>query len=532
MSRRLEVELTSVREDGRWTWRAAGAKEPKGELDAALLFDGASVGDVVKVEAEFFIDGISVTQVFVPKNKARKEPERLELLGSGRDQGGGVTTQLVGKKGRRGRDGGRSRDGGRDRDRDRDRKRGDRKDRKDRGPKGRGDRSRPPRERQSEPARPKVPRLKAGRTHRKAAVAALPELQRPLADQLLRGGIPAVRQAVDKQNEAAKEQGRPLVQGDVLLGLAEEIYPALRTAEWRDRADAALAGIDEIDLRDLRSVVVAADTAARDDETRALAGQLRDALSARVEAEHTDWLNEIASTLADGRTVRALRLSSRPPKAGAPLPAELANRLAAAAGEGLAADTSHDRYATVLDAVAFSPVRTLVKPAAVPDSPSDELTEAVTRLSSRIPEIAAQFGIEPTEPPRSGRGRSKRSRRGGGSPSGAAKPIPPPPPAAEPTAAADAEPPSEAAAPDAAASTSSETDAPAPEAAAPDAAASTSSETDAPAPEAAAPDAAGSTSSEADAPAPEAPTPASVEAEDADDAAPGTETAAEAEPGA
>ena len=30
MSRRLEIELTSTREDGTWTWRAAGAKVPKG----------------------------------------------------------------------------------------------------------------------------------------------------------------------------------------------------------------------------------------------------------------------------------------------------------------------------------------------------------------------------------------------------------------------------------------------------------------------------------------------------------------------
>ena len=46
MSRRIEVELTSQRDDGTWTWRAAGAKQPKGSLDGTLLYDGASVGDV------------------------------------------------------------------------------------------------------------------------------------------------------------------------------------------------------------------------------------------------------------------------------------------------------------------------------------------------------------------------------------------------------------------------------------------------------------------------------------------------------
>ena len=37
MSRRLEIELTSERPDGTWTWRAAGARQPKGEMDGTLL---------------------------------------------------------------------------------------------------------------------------------------------------------------------------------------------------------------------------------------------------------------------------------------------------------------------------------------------------------------------------------------------------------------------------------------------------------------------------------------------------------------
>ena len=45
MARRIEIELTSARPDGTWTWRAAGAREPKGVLDGKLLYsfklDGA-----------------------------------------------------------------------------------------------------------------------------------------------------------------------------------------------------------------------------------------------------------------------------------------------------------------------------------------------------------------------------------------------------------------------------------------------------------------------------------------------------------
>ena len=74
MSRRLEVELTSKREDGTYTWRAAGAKQPKGELDGALLYEGAAVGDVVRAEAEFAVDGVFIVAVQPPKAK-RAMPE-------------------------------------------------------------------------------------------------------------------------------------------------------------------------------------------------------------------------------------------------------------------------------------------------------------------------------------------------------------------------------------------------------------------------------------------------------------------------
>src|ERR687893_130315 len=83
MSRRIEVELTSDRGDGTWTWRAAGAKQPKGVLGADLLYPGVKVGDVVRAEADFDIDGITVLSVQAPRS-ARSEPERLELLGPAR----------------------------------------------------------------------------------------------------------------------------------------------------------------------------------------------------------------------------------------------------------------------------------------------------------------------------------------------------------------------------------------------------------------------------------------------------------------
>jgi hypothetical protein len=419
MSRKIEVELTSDRGDGSWTWRAAGAKQPKGDLDASLLYPGAKVGDVVRAEADFDIDGIVVVSVQPPREKAKEEADRIEFLGPRRDEAA-VTTTLAPKskrgerRGRRERREGGGRDGRDGRER-RERGAGDGRER--RGPKDR--QPRPERSRPERPApepRPKAPRLRPARTHRTAVLDSLPEEHKPIAEQVLKGGIPAVRQALDKQNEANRAEGRPEINADPIVAIAEQILPKLRTAEWHDRADAAVATIDEVDLRDLRSVVVAADVAARDDVTRQLAGQLREGLERRVDREQREWLGEIDTLLRDGRVVRALRVSSRPPKAGFPLPADLASRLSEGACGALTADTGAERFATVLDAVAHSPVRQTVKAQSVPDKPGDDLLAALRKLAKQLPQIAEQFGIEVAPPA------PRRSRRG------APKPPPPPPP--------------------------------------------------------------------------------------------------------
>jgi hypothetical protein len=101
---RLEIELTSSRDDGTWTWRAAGARQPKGVLEATLLPAGAKVGDIVRVEAEQNIDGINVTSVLPPKTKAR-EAERLELIA--KPEGPLVSASVTGRPERRERGEGR-----------------------------------------------------------------------------------------------------------------------------------------------------------------------------------------------------------------------------------------------------------------------------------------------------------------------------------------------------------------------------------------------------------------------------------------
>ena len=417
MSRRLEIELTSSRPDGSWTWRAAGARQPKGELDGALLPAGAEVGQVLRADAEFLVDGIEIVGVLAPK-APRKEAERLEVVGTKRDEPL-VTTQLAPK--------GRGRGDRRDRgDRDERGGRGGRDgDRRGRGGRDGADRpggDRRPRGPRPEPVpeRPRPKRLRPGRTHRNAVLAEVPVEQRPVAEQVLRGGIPAVRAAIEEQNAKAKAAGQPEVPSEQLVAMAEQLQPKLRDAEWRDRADAALRDLEELDLRDLRSVVVAGDSVSKDADAGELVATLQAGLARRIEEEHANWLSDIEANLKAGRFVRALRLTSRPPKAGAPLPAELGAALAAAVSEGLTPATNQELWAAAVDALAVSPIRNQVKITAKPETPNEALITAVRRAGEALPELAALFGVEPMSARERKKSRPVRQKPAGAAPKAAA----------------------------------------------------------------------------------------------------------------
>jgi len=423
MATRMDIELTSRQEEGRtFTWRAAGARQPKGVVEASLLPEGAAVGDELRVEAEMDLDGIRITSVVPPKGKEERAPkaETLELIS--RDEGPLVTQVLAERR------------GGRDRDRDRrgggrrERRDGERKDGESRGREGRergerGERRDRAESRPRTPAKPKLPpkpkppRLKAGKAHRNALIDSLPEEQKAVAQELLRGGLQAVRQGLEKQNVQRKAEGQDAIDEGPILTLAEQLLVKVRAAEWLDRAEAALEQAATVDLRDLRTVVTAADGAAKDDESRALAAKLRAALNERLDADQHAWVAEVVEMLDDDRVVRALHLSSRPPKAGSPLPPDVAMRLVEAANASMSSETSPDRWSYILDALAHSPVRRQVVPVSLPANVTDELKATIARHGARLPEIAQIFGIEPD--PKAARAEGRRPRKGGGRPGGA-----------------------------------------------------------------------------------------------------------------
>jgi hypothetical protein len=299
MSRRIDIELTSQTGDGSWTWRAAGARQPKGTVEAALVPSGETVGAVLRADVEVGLEGIEVLSLTSakPARSPEKVDGRIEVKGtpkrapdvsvifapgSGkrrRDDDDGERGRGRGERGggRRGAGAGAEGEGGaRD-------GRGDRP----RGGSGGGPRrpgARRPGEGDGRPARGERPAVPTSTVHRNAMLAALRPEQIPVAEQLLRGGIQAVRQAIETQNASSKAAGKPPVASNALLAMADELLPTVRLADWKDRATVAQTAGKDFRLRELRAVVAASRTVNLDDEGRTLAKALQESLDQRTTA--------------------------------------------------------------------------------------------------------------------------------------------------------------------------------------------------------------------------------------------------------
>jgi hypothetical protein len=428
MAHRIEVELTSQTGDTTWTWRAAGAKQPRGTVDASLVPDGSGVGSVLRAEVETTLDGTTVTALLPPKGKGDGRPiERIELIGTPqRGPDVNVTYAPKSKRRREDRPDG-PRDGGRRPPDRRPRAEGSgRGGRTDERSTSRGDSGPPsgdgaPTRRRSSPARPggregggrdNPRRLATSSTYRNAALAELKPEQLPVAEQLLRGGIPAVRQAIEEQNTRARAEHRPEVTPGPLLAMAEQLLPAVNLAAWKDRASVARNAGKDVPLRELRSIVASASTVTLDDEGSEMATALRSSLDQRVTALRDRWVERITAALDEGRVTDAVRASIRPPEPATRLSAELAVRLAEQAGLAMAADTSPEQWLALLAVVIESPVRRTVKPAGLPVGADEHLLAEARKASGYVPELARLMGIPIPPPPGPRRPVPARSSQG------------------------------------------------------------------------------------------------------------------------
>jgi hypothetical protein len=417
----MEVELTSRTGEAAWTWRAAGAKQPRGTVEADLVPEGAEVGTVLRAEVETTLDGTVVMALLPLKARqsgSKRTAQRIEVTGTP-SRGPDVNVVLAQKGRRRNED--RSTDGnGSRRPSERGTRRpgpdgahrresaGGREDGRGQGrrlPTGPEDDGKAPRRRG--PARPgtREPGSRESRrpavstAFRNAALAALPPEELPVAEQLLKGGIPGVRQAIEEQNARARADGRPEVTEGPLMAMAERLLPVVNLAQWKDRASVARNAGKEVSLRELRSIAASASTVTLDEEGRDMATALRTALDQRVTALREGWVSRITSALDADRVLDAVRASVRPPEPAARLSAELAVRLSAAAGAAMASDTPTEQWLTLLRVVIDSPVRRTVKPAGLPAGADETLLAEARKAAGYVPELARLLGIPIPPPP-------------------------------------------------------------------------------------------------------------------------------------
>jgi|GEM_PF-1508427 len=395
MASKINVELTSHdAERAEWTWRAAGARNPRGTVPASLVWEGAKVGDVARAEIARTLDGFEILSL-VPPRPSDAPDNRIEVVGSGREEPA-VTVRTVQRRQRS------------------ERPRAHREApapgarRNQQQQREQGAATTPPREGSRLRARRSAPAPSGGQpvrlyprdVHRKAFLASVIPEHRPIAEALVRGGMPEVRKAIARDRDEAAAQGRPAAPEEATLKIAEDLLPRARVAIWLDRAEAALPVAEQLALRDLRSVVAAVDPASEDPRVLEYATTLRGVLERRVAAETERWISEIRAALAANRTVRALRLAARLPDPSARLPEDLVVALLEATNRELVPETPHDRWMVLIDAVANSPIRRQVQAAGLPEDAPPELLELAREHAGRIPSLGALLGVTMAAPPK------------------------------------------------------------------------------------------------------------------------------------
>lgn len=420
MTRKFEIEITSKLADGEWTWRAAGARLPKGTVVDDLVPSGATVGSILRAETEQGIDGIEIVSLSEPKPLGSEKPieGRIELivpLKVGPDVSVSYArgdrkrrdkADLLDPKRSQGRSVKKS-------DGSRKRTRGDEAAstiREKRGLHAPGTRqrasshsegeSRVGTDRKVSPQRGhRASRTVVSTVHRNAMFAELKPEELPIAEQLLRGGIPAVRKAIDEQNLQAKLNGAPPIASDALILMAERLLPGVKLSEWKDRAASAQASGRDLSLRELKAVVAASRTVILDDEARTQAKALRESLEARTTALQENWLGHISNQLEKGKVLEALQTVKRPPDPSVRCPADLAVKLSEAAGEAMTSELDPAQWIQLLEAVVESPVRRTVKPRGLPSN--EDVFSAARHAVGQVPALAKFLGLKiPPPPPR------------------------------------------------------------------------------------------------------------------------------------
>ena len=377
------------------------------------------------------MEGIEILSILPPKTGSPLDPrnERVELIPSAKQGPDVVVTYAPkGRGGSRRDDGGRDGEGRREgskrpagRPQSKDRApgvsprpdRGPRTDGPPRSERPAGGEGRPRSEgstRSERPTRGERPRSGSRHerpsgpvappmttTYRNALLATLSPEQLPVAEQLLRGGMPAVRTAVAEQNKNATAQGRPTIDPNTIDRIAEDLLAKTNLALWKDKAAGAIGAGRELRLRDLRAVVTAAKTVSLDDEARTQLKELQASLTVRLEILRTQWNEKLEAAVSSKNVAEALRLVARPPDMSTRVSAEMAVKVVAITSEALTADLDIAKWQEIVNLTVDTSIRRNVKPVGIPND--DACKALAVKNAGAIPEFAKLLGMRVPPPP-------------------------------------------------------------------------------------------------------------------------------------
>jgi hypothetical protein len=387
MANKLEIELTSVRPDGFFTWRAKGAKNPKG-IVSAQMFNSAKVGDTFKVEVEYLLDGVQITSVLSERERNPLGNDLELFLGKSSEKA--QSKKIAFKRPAKPQKKAYKKPG----------KAGPKQDLQAK----RVNRQRPPQKvSKDQPDNDRVfykrePTKQShfGR-HVKDLYDSLDLARQAILQRLLRGGLAGVRLAIEKQNRQAREKGEPELLEEPVLKIAEELLPQLKRAQFLDQAKEIMESKSK-DLKKISRVINSAVILEESDKEVLTA--LREYFEHVLKDAEEAYLREINELLDVNKTEEALIKSSNPPYRTLKFPVALSEKLAQACLTQLNQLLDNpDKWLNFLQKVSLSPVKRLVRPQQVPVFQDPSQQKMAVALSSQIPNLVKLLGLKIPPPP-------------------------------------------------------------------------------------------------------------------------------------
>lgn len=370
MSYKINIELTSQRPDGIFTWRVKGAKNPKGVVSPELLPENSSVKDELIAEVEYLMDGVSIIRVDkLPEPESNSTKEILRLDGPAPSlEKKAIKNQ---KKGPRKEAGRRVKEDG---------------DISFKGSRGRRDLTK------SRNAK----RESLGKNV-KEFLESLDPAHQIIARKLLRGGISALKRAIEEQNKKARESNQPELMEEPILKIADELLPRVRKALWLDKCDNLLQREDKAGLKDLRALITSAQI--EDEKDRELLVRLRSLLADVQKKTQSKFSEELAKEIEQGNLREALELLSSPPDASLVIEKKYTDKLIALCNTKIEELRNKDEFLDLLRLILKSPIRRQIELTKLPQGFTREDLRFLASVSSQIPSLVGLLGIKLPPPP-------------------------------------------------------------------------------------------------------------------------------------